>query len=328
MRSLPIAAVLCVCLLAVPMAAAPAQGAGGWGVLVTPENVSTGGTATVLVSGPADSFCTVRVLNPQGGTAWEAFLIIGEAGMGSVNFTVPIDAGSGEYSVSVISTEGVELAHRAVLVEFDESNYMMAKLLEYDEKIAAQVVANARLAKENQELQERSERVMWFAFMAMAAGAFAWTLTVWKGKDLLRALIARQAREKGLRARMCTALNFFTDPGVEGESGLDMFQPSLAASRAELRAKVKGSKTAVKRGPRIYLQTERDPQIYAAYDLIPVPDPRDPIRRQMTEAVKEPEKVTMKEKGKRMASKAGKAVKSKVKRKPKSEDKSAEGARS
>lgn len=307
-----LAAAMLLCLLLVPIAASSsADAAESWGIMVTPEAVKTGSNATILVTGPADSFVTMSVVNSANVTAWESFVIIGTQGMSSATFSVPFDASAGTY-YAVAAVGGAEVARSSFGVEFDSDSYWEEKLREASERLDALAVSNQVLARTNADLRERTEMVMWFSFMAMAAGAFAWVLTCWKGKDLLKALLARAARGNGVRGRVAAALNFWIAEGVQGQVNLEFQNPGLATKREELRAMADGTKEKGK--PILYLQTERDPEIYATYELNPV-EPWRVIRRQMPPK-KESEKETVMTKVKSAARKA-------VKRKGKSKRKKA-----
>ncbi len=115
----------------VPLFAASASGAQGWVVQVTPRYIFNGENVTVSVTGVPNSFAFVQLatneIDDEGNvtlnTIDDVFLQLDDLGNLNMNFTVPIDAQGGIYSVHVVYN-GREVANATFEVVYDHILYL------------------------------------------------------------------------------------------------------------------------------------------------------------------------------------------------------------
>ncbi|MDD3092135.1 MAG: hypothetical protein PHG80_10965 [Methanoregulaceae archaeon] len=115
----------------VPLFAGSASGAQGWVVQATPRYIFNGENVTVTVTGVPNSYAFVQLAtngtddygNVTLKTIDDKFLQLDDLGVLNTNFTVPIDAQSGIYSVHVVYN-GREVANCTFEVVYDHILYL------------------------------------------------------------------------------------------------------------------------------------------------------------------------------------------------------------
>ncbi len=213
---------LAVALLVVPLASGGASGAEGWVIQVAPRYVFNGENVSVTLTGIPNAYAFIQLATNEtdafGNVTLDViddrFLQLDDLGVVTANFTIPIDAQSGWYSVHAVYS-GREVSNASFEVIYDKNlhnQYLIDELMGDLDRTNRML---AEYGRTTQTLLEREWQMWVLAPTAMGLVVLIGALVAWKFKDYIEWRTASSKRKDG----MSRVAKFFLAPSPKGDLG-------------------------------------------------------------------------------------------------------------
>ena len=273
---LKISLAMFLALLLLPSAAPGCEAAGGWSVSVQPGFGFNGDTMTIHVTGIPTQYAYVRIeLNNR--SIGDGVVSLDSMGKGSYNWTVPIQAETGIYKVTIINN-GFNVTNATFSIVFDENTYLRYLI---DEVIDEQDRQRTSLGMIGELAQDVKDRLGWILMACVIAATFCvWDtgLMYLKFRDWLDWKLVNRERINGLMGKTQMTFYRLRRPPAEGLMSVEI--PEMNRRIDLAKKKIKESNDGkIPKGTHIVMDDPEAPggfRIYRVKDLPAEEDVEEP----------------------------------------------------